>query len=741
MNSSTGRQSKSAPLQTAEDYGREGAEHMENGRIDAAEACYRRALELDPNYAEAHFKLGNIILKRQLPEEAEACFRRAIDLVPDYVKALYNLGNLLLSQSRLAEAEHYYRRVLAADPDYTFAHANLGVALKEQGRYAEAEACYRAALQLEPDDAETLNNLSIVQMEQGRLAEAETSCSTALKLRPGYAFAHNNLGIIFKEQGRLSEAEVAYRKALDLVPTYAEAHNNLGITLRAQGRLAEAEQAYRKAIEIRPSYAGACNNLGNTLTQLGRHAEAEALYRRILEIEPDNAQTCNNLGGILATLGRPEEAIASFRRALKIDPDLIAAHSNLLFALNYGDSTGNSTLLKEARRFGQAVTKRIESQFSSWSCPAPPKRLRIGLVSADLRHHPVGFFLESLLAHIDKTRIDLVAYPTGHIEDAMTARMRPYFGAWRSIADLNDKAAAHLIHADGVHILVDLSGHTTNNRLPLFGWKPAPVQASWLGYFATTGVEQVDYLLATRAEIPDTYRDQFTETIYYLPETRLCFTAPQSEVQVSDLPASRTGQIVFGCFQNLSKVGDEVLNTWAQILSALPNASLRFQCPQLETPHSREHLSSRLMKHGIGPGRVSMHGATNRESYLAAHADVDMILDTFPYPGGTTTCEALWMGVPTLTLAGNSMLERQGASFLTVAGLAEWIASSKAHYVGKAITFAQDLKKLANLRSSLRQQVLRSPLFDAPRFACKLEDALWEMWQERGLHQPGGKRV
>ncbi len=736
MSPSTDPRSATKIPQTASAWTQAGAAHLENGRLEEAAACYQRVLELDPDHAEAHFKLGNIAVMHQLPAEAEAHYLRAIAIDPNYFKAPYNLGNLLRRQSRLAEAEACYRRVIGIEPGYSDAYINLGVTLKDLGRHADAEASYRSALQLQPNDAETLNNLSVVLKDQGRHGEAEAACRRSLELAPRNPLACNNLGIILKEQGRLAEAEAIYRRALELAPNYPEAYSNLGVTLRAQGRLDEAAQAYRQAIEIRPGYTNACNNLGTVLVQLGRVGEAEELYRRVLEFEA-NAQTCNNLGGALATLGRQEEAIASFRQALLIDPDLLAAHSNLLFALNYGGSS-SSSLLGQARSYGLAVTRAATSRFAAWSCPMAPERLRIGLVTADLRNHPVGFFLENLLAQIDRSRFELIAYPTGHSEDALTARMRMHFTDWKPIADLNDEAAARLIHSDGVNILVDLAGHTTDNRLPLFGWKAAPVQATWLGYFATTGVAEIDYLLATEMEIPDANRNQFTESIWYLPETRLCFTAPQADIPISGLPAMRSGRVTFGCFQNLSKVGDDVLGTWAQILSALPTATLRLQCPQLDQSRAREQLARRLRLAGIEPQQVAMHGTVKREAYLAAHAEVDVILDTFPYPGGTTTCEALWMGVPTLTLAGDTMLERQGASFLTVAGLPDWVAPNKSAYVDRAIAVASDLPRLAYLRSTLRQQVLASPLFDAPRFARRLEDALWRMWHEwQSNHRAG----
>ena len=341
----------------------------------------------------------------------------------------------------------------------------------------------------------------------------------------------------------------------------------------------------------------------------------------------------------------------------------------------------------------------------------------------------MGYFLESLLANLDPARVELIAYQTDLTVDALTERIKRYFTAWKSLYNLNDADAARLIHADRVHVLLDLSGHTGHNRLPVFAWEPAPVQATWLGYFATTGVGEMDYLLADEVGVPDALREQFTESIWYLPDSRLCFTAPLISLPVSPLPAFANGTITFGCFQNLAKVRDGVLEAWGKIFAALPNARMRMQCNQLGEPAHVEELLQRLQRYGISPARVLTHGSAHRDKYLAAREEVDIILDTFPYPGGTTTCEALWMGVPTVTLAGDSLLARQGASRLTAAGSEEWVATSKEEYIAKAIALANDQSKLAALRAGLRQQVLASPLFDAPRFARNFEEALWGMWQ------------
>ncbi|HIJ80183.1 MAG TPA: tetratricopeptide repeat protein [Desulfuromonadales bacterium] len=672
-----------------------GNMHNRMGRFHEAVLHYRRALELRPDYAAAYCNLGATLNDTGYVTEAEICFLKALEINPDSAETCNNLGNCLKLQGRLDEAKGCYLKALAIRPSYPEAHNNLGIVLHEMGRFAEAEESYRRALESRPDYAEASANLGITLSALGRTDEEEATYRRALLLKPDHADVLNNLGSCLNESGRLEEAEVCLRRAITVRPDFAEAHCNLGVTLNAAGRLEEAEACYRRACEIKPDYTEAYNNLSAPVLQLGRRKEAEAILRRALEIKPDYAIA---LSGLLAT------------------SCYTASHSTL----NY---------LEDARRYGKVIARDSSERFSAWNCTPAPERLRIGFVSGDLRTHPVGHFLESILAHIDPSRLEIIAYPTNYREDELTSRIRPRFSSWKSLVGTSDEAAARLIHSDGINILLDLSGHTGNNRLPVFAWNPAPLQATWLGYFATTGVAEMDYILVDETGVPPGQEGQFTEKVAYLPDTRLCFTPPDVHVEVARLPALSSGRITFGCFQNLSKITDDVVSSWSKVLSSLPNAQLRLQNRQLGTRQTAELLARRLQRHGIDPTRVTFFGGMNRESYLASHAEVDVILDTFPFPGGTTTCEALWMGVPTLTLAGNSLLTRQGASLMKAAGLPEWVAEIEDEYVMKAVNVANDLPKLAALRSTLRQMALASPLFDASRFARNFEELLWKLWR------------
>ncbi len=610
------------------------------------------------------------------------------------VQSLINLYN----QKDYAQAETQARKFITRFPQHVFGWKILGAVLQSLGRLDESLAAKIKSVTLAPDDAEAHYNLANAFKARYELNQAEQHYRHAIRIKPDYAPPYYNLGLTLGEQNRFQEAIDCYQQTLTLNPQHVEAQSNLGDMLKEQHRLAEAEVCYRTALKINPQYMEAHNNLGILLKDQGRFLEAEDCYQRALSLQPD-----------------------------------ARIHSNLLFTYTYNTLHSAEFCLAEAKRYGERVANKVRQKFTVWHCEPQPTRLRIGFVSGDFWNHPVGYFLENLLRHSHSDYFELMAYPTIHRNDELTQRIRPYFKAWKSLVGLTDEAAAQLIHSDAVHILVDLSGHSAKNRLPVFAYKPAPVQISWLGYWATTGVSEIDAILVDKIGVPVQNQRHFSEKVYYLPDTRLCFSAPQLDITVSDLPALSNGYVTFGCFQNLTKVTDAVLSVWGQIFAQLPTARLRLQSKQLSDQQFTAQFFSRLNTAGIVANRVDVQGFTGREAYFAAHTKVDFILDSFPFTGGTTTCEALWMGVPTLTLAGETLIARQGASLLAAAGLPEWIVDNEQDYIQQAIVFAQDLDYLATLRRGLREQVLASPLFDGQRFARHFANTLWQLWREMQL--------
>ena len=642
-------------------------------------------------------------------------------------------GMAFEQQGRLDEALEHYEAAARQAPDLARAHFYRGNLLLDRGHAQQALEAYAKAIAFKPGSAGTHYNIGNAKRALGRQEEAVLAYRKAIALKPDFSDAYAALGDVLKDLGCKEEALSSYRNAVEVTPEHAGAHFDLAFALYEWGRLEESAASFRRALEIQPDMLDVLGCLGVVLIGLKQFGAAADCFRKALDIQPRSAQAHNNLGSALKDLGQIEDALLSFRQALEIQPDLLEAHSNLLLTHNFLAGQSDTALLEEARRFGALVAQSARPS-NNWSCqPEPGRCLRVGLVSADLRAHPVGYFLENVLAALadqGAQRLVFFAYSGSPVQDEVTDRIKTHCHSWHAVHEMSDEMLDQRIRQDGIDILIDLSGHTGDNRLPLFAWKPAPIQVSWLGYFATTGVAAMDYLIADPWTLPLSEAGNFTETIWRLPQTRLCFTPPAVALEVSPLPALSNGYVTFGCFNNLAKMDDAVVALWAQILIRVPTSRLFLMAAQLADASTRQQVARRFGMHGIAADRLILQRAVPRAQYLAAYQYVDIALDPFPYTGGATTAEALWMGVPVLTLEGKSFLSRQGVGLVVNAGLPDWVATDSSDYLARATQHASDLRRLAELRRGLRQQVLASPIFDAPRFAHHFEDALRAMWHK-----------
>jgi predicted O-linked N-acetylglucosamine transferase (SPINDLY family) len=690
-----------------------------------------KAAELLSQDLEAQANLGNALMQLGRFEEAIARFGMALKINSDHANTHSNLGIALTTLGRQEDGVVSFRRALQSNPNHVSAHYNLGNALKALGQLQDAQVSYQSVLQLKPDHANAHAKMGDTLKGLGQREEAVASYLMALHFNPAAEDVCNNLGNTLLDLRRTEDAVAIYHRALQINPGDAEAHANLGVGLRQLGLLEEAVASYQRALELRPDYAEAYNNLGNAQQELGRFDDAVASYWRAIGIKPDYAEVHNNLGNALKILGRLEDAMASYRQALQINPDLAYAQSNLIFAHNYLAGLPADGLLSEARRYGEWAARRASPYHHCSNVPDPTRGLRVGLVSGDLRNHVVSYFLEGVITVLAKDasdRLELFAYSNHTDFDVVSERIKARCSGWSVVAGLSDHVLAERIREDRIDILIDLSGHTAHNRLPMFARKPAPVQVSWLGYFATTGVAQIDYLIADPLTLPPSEEAHFTERVWRLPETRLCFTPPDVEVSVSALPALATGEVTFACFNNLTKMNDAVVALWARVLDAVAGSRLFLKAKQLGEPSVQLSVLDRFGACGIQRERLILEGESSRQEYFEAYHRVDIALDPFPFTGGTTTAESLWMGVPVLTRAGERFVSRQGVGLLTNAGLPDWVALDTDDYLVRAVKHAADLESLAHLRSCLRQQVLNSPIFDAERFAEHFEAALRGMW-------------
>ena len=541
------------------------------------------------------------------------------------------------------------------------------------------------------------------------------------------------------QQGKTRDAAALYDAVLAQSPRHAGALHLKGVLALQAGDYPTAVALIEKSLTLEPRHGLALANLGVAYRAEGRFDEAIALFRRALRLDPEDVNAAANLGQTLVRAGEIEEALVWSRRALARDPTRLGLQSSLLFTQNYLAESEPLEMTAAARRVGALFEAANPPIGSHPNDPDPARRLRVGLVSGDLRAHPVGRFLMAVLPALDPGKLELFVYATSGDEDDVTAQLRAAVPHWANVTSLHDRALKARIVADKIDVLVDLSGHTASHRLAVFASKPAPVSFTWLGYFATTGLSAIDYVLANRWVIPEAEAAQWVEQVWRMPDTYLCFTVPAAASAVSPLPAAASGDVTFGCFNNFNKLTGQTLAAWSALLAATPGSRLILRSSGGYPEGMVEALGERLAAAGIDCARVRIDGKiADYRAHLESYAEIDIALDPFPYNGGTTTVEALFMGVPVLVKAGDRYVAHMGESILHNAGLPEWIAPDEASYALLGARLATDRPALAALRAGLRQRMLSSPLFDAPRFARNFEDAVRGMWQLSCAEQDRG---
>jgi len=702
-------------------------QHHQAGRLREAEQLYRQILAQHPAHIDALYLLGVLAHQVGRHDAAVDLIQRVIAIRPNWPEACFHLGDALNHLGRADQAIAAYRQTIALKPDCAEAHYNLGNVLNATGRGDEAISAYRQAIALKPSYFEAYNNLGSVLQASGRLDEAIAAYQQTLSLRPNSLEAYNNLGNSLRSKGLLDQAMAAFRQAIALKPNCAEAYNNLGNALKDQGQIDPAIAAYRQAIAIKPTVAEYHTNLGVALRAIGQSDQAIAAYRQALAIKPALAEAYNNLGVVLKDQGQLDQAIAAFHQAITLQPNYSEAHSNLLFTLHYPAGEDAQAIVDEHRRWNQQHAAPLRPLIRPHlNDRNPDRRLRIGYVSPDLHDHVVGWYLLPLLANHDHRNFEIFAYAQVPAPDAMTQRLREHTDGWRSLLGLSNAQAADLIRQDHIDILVDLAGHTTQNRLLVFAHKPAPVQVTYLGYPNTTGLATMDYRLSDAyADPPGQTEAYHCEHLLRLSPCAWCFAPTASP----PLAARPPGPITFGCFNNFPKVTEPMLKRWGHILLAVPASRLLLKSAGLGSASVRLRVQQLLGELGIGPERLELRGREpGYAGHLALYGRMDIALDTFPYHGTTTTCEALWMGVPVVSLAGLSHVARVGVSLLHNVGLPELVANTPAEYVRLAVDLANDLPRLQRLHSTLRPRLQASPLMDAPRFARNVEAAYRQMW-------------
>lgn len=671
-------------------------------------AALQRAMQLLPRDAELAANLGALLAARGRWDEACAAYEQALTLQPRLAGAHNNRGNALLALRRPAEALAAFDTALALQPGLQAALGNRGRALLALGRHDDAAEAFTQGIAAAPADAGLRVHAATALAAAGRAGEAAARLREAVALAPQRIDAWFTLGGLLNDAGDLAGAGDAWARVLAVDPGHAEAACNLALLRPEQGEavlgaaLGAGVSGERRAAVLA--------NLGGLRLREDRFCAAVDAYRRALAETPDSPQALGNLAQALKRQGRLDEADALLTRLIDRQPTLQAARSDrlLLRAYRQRDAGEAEALRTAARDFGGIVQAE--------ALPRPPRPagpLRVGLVSADLRQHPVGRLAEAWLPALAR-RCEVIVYAGPRAADELTGRLRAAAPRWQEVAALDDEALAARIAADGVDVLVDLSGHTGGHRLGVFARRPAPRQFSWLGYAASTGLAAMDGFIGDRWLLPDGAEAGFVEPLRRLPHSFTVYAPPALAPAVA--PLNETPR--FGCFNALHKLGDDVLALWARVLEATPGSRLLLKAPGLQHAAERAELLARW------PGdaaSLDLEGPGPLADYLSAFGRVDIALDTFPHSGGMTTLDGLWMGVPVLALPGAAPISRQGLSFLQTLGLAEgWVAQDTGDLVRLARRWTQDRAGLAALRAGLRQRMAASPLCDAGRFADDL---------------------
>lgn len=730
----------------------------------AAKTAYECAILLKPVFAQAYENLGSVLHLQGALEHAAAAFTKAIEYAPDAILAHAELGLVLHKLGRPREAMAYYQQVLAWQPADAVTHYNLAQALEDVAEDEAAQQHYEQALQIDPNYVDACFNLGYLHKRHQRFEDANRLLMRVLAIEPGHERAlqvltdsylekgdiaqfvetflktvgegqsldtdkMNNMVAMLLQKGLPNEAEQYCQLALARDPQHPMILNNMGLICYSRNDPDAAIDFFEQAIAANPDFFQAYSNMALPLMKVGRVSQALQALQQSIAMSPTYFAAHMNLGIAYSEQGQMALAQATLAQAMALEPDNPQPIQSALFLSGYHGHCSPEQYAALLQQFG-ALTTAAARPYQYWRADAQPTRLKIGLVSADLKHHPVGLFLKPLLTHLNQAAFDVFVYSNSVVEDHVTADLKALVSRWQGISHLSDEMAAKRIHEDGIHILIDLSGHTQNNRLPMFAYRPAPLQMTWLGYWASTGVAAMDYVIADPVSVPPLATHQFSEQVAYLPETRMCFSAPAYDIPVSALPALAKGHVTLGCYHKYTKATDEVIALWCRVLKAIPTAQLRWQTTAFGDAAVIAAAQARFAAHGISPERCLCLPASNIAQYLQSHAEVDFILDTFPFTGGTTTCDALWMGVPTLTIAGDTLIARQGASLMSAAGLADWVVVDQDAFVQTAVAFAAEPDKLAALRSRLRPQVQQSALFDGARFARDFEQLLTKVWQQ-----------
>jgi predicted O-linked N-acetylglucosamine transferase (SPINDLY family) len=711
-----------------------GTERLNSGQFQEAEQFFRQALKAQPDNPSALKHLGRALAANGKFADAVEALRKSYQLNANDVETLTNLAAGLAAQNRTDEAIGFYRKAVQSQPEFAQLYLSLGDVHRTKGNWNEALSVYQQAIQKWPFLAWAHYGMAKVFEAQRKLNDTITSYQRAVQAWPFFAEAHRDAGHVFRSLGQLQPALLAYRQAFQCKPDDPDTLTQLGSIGVHMSQLNDAQSYFEKALKINPAHAEAHHGLGMAYTFQGKIDEAEQCFREACRLSPNFAVPRYNLGLALQSQGNIVEARKYLQEAVRLNPNDPVAHGSLLSSMNCDPEVDNATLLAEHVRWAESHAPPSSAWPVHDNSPDPNRTLRVGYLSPDFRLHAVAYFMEPILAHHNRRQIESYCYADVAAPDSMTQHLQSRAHQWRQTVNMPHEVLFNGIGQDKIDILVDLAGHMGNNRLQLFARKPAPIQVSYLGYPATTGMKAIDYRIVDAVTDPPGEPVAHTEELVRLPDIFCCYLGPPHLPLDTSPPSQRTGTVTFGSLHKVEKINDQVVELWCAILKDIATARLLLGRDTLQGK-TTERLMARFAERGIDCSRVVLRQANSFSfQHMQLYDEIDISLDTFPWSGHTTACESLWMGAPVITLRGKRFAGRMVASVLTCLGLTELIAETPEEYRRLAVKLANDLPRLANFRGRLRSTMVQSPLCDGAAFTKKLEDAyrwMWRRWCEK----------
>ena len=693
----------------------------------------QRSLEADATQVDANFLLGNAHSSMGNYQDAIVAFKNTLSFVPGHVFALVNMGQCQDKLGQFSKAERSLHQAVELDPNNVEANVALAHLFSRKTQYDKAEHHAKNALDNSPDQISVLLTYANVLRKQNRYAEAEQLYRSSLSVHPTDSSLLVELGSTLREQQKFDAASEHYDYALKIAPRSSKILRAAGAYYQSIRNHQRAHDLYKRFLEVNPDDTGMLNNMAIVLRDLNRFEESEEYYLACAEKEANPAYVYNNLGILAMEMAKPQESIKYYKKALDADPTYKDARSNMLFYMNYLDTMTPDELYKEHLDWGLwHATPLLEGSCVFPNDPNEERKLKIGYVSADFYGHAVSYFIESALRHHDKDKFEVYLYAHVRTPDAVTKRIQSYNHHWRDIVQLSTVELSDLIRQDEIDILVDLGGHTAGNRLEVFAYKPAPVQVTWIGYPNTTGLSTVDYRFVDHFTDPEGDADQHhSETLWRLPRSFTCYLSHHEDPKPSsDLAAKSKGVVTFGSFNNAAKISSRSIAAWAKILKAVGNSRLVLKSASLIDKGTQDRLHSEFANHGIESSRIEMFGKMSSAEHMQFYNTIDIGVDPYPYNGTTTSCEALWMGVPIVAMPGERHAANVTASLLNQVGLGELVAESEEDYVNIAADLASNLDRLEEIRRNLRTNMKNSPLCDHEGHTREVEDAYQAMWSK-----------